>query len=102
MCLILKSEGVLSPSYQFKLGQATVQNNLPDLNRCIRARQEENLSFMQLVKVQSKDMTRHYFPMRQIASGVVFLQLNSFFSMFYLYVRHLRAVFLGNVLLFRA
>lgn len=79
MCLILKSEGVLSPSYQFKLGQVTVQNNLPDLKQCIRAREEENLTFMQLVKVQSKDMTGKYIPMRHITSGVTVFTIKFLF-----------------------
>lgn len=56
MCLILKSEG--AHLQEFKLGQAAVQNNLPDLKRCVRARQEETLTFMQ-DSVQGYDKTVH-------------------------------------------
>lgn len=67
MCLILKSEGVLSPSHRFKLGQAAVQNILPDLKLCIRAREEDDVL---LVRVQSKDMTGQYIPIRKITSAI--------------------------------
>lgn len=34
------------------------------------AREEENLTFMQLLWVQSKNMTGQYIPIRQITSAV--------------------------------